>query len=116
MQQIRLKDLLKKGDLLDESNVTIYSFDYHLNQIEGVYDLSLEVSTLTYRSCIRFILTLQNAVEITLKGLTNAFNVQGFEIIDHKEDGWCNSMRYEINDFETSRIKLFCEKIGVDIV
>lgn len=54
-----------------------------------------------------------NVSNITMKVLSSSFEIWGFEIIDHKKDGWLKEMRYEMNDYESDCLHFFCESFEI---
>ena len=49
--------------------------------------------------------------DVTLRFPAIPIQLCGFEIRDHRADGWDADQRYEINDFEDSALHFFCREI-----
>ena len=52
--------------------------------------------------------------DVTLRFPAIPLQICGFEIRDHRADGWDADQRYEISDFEDGALHFFCRKIETE--
>ena len=84
---------------------------------------SIHIFTQTHQLNIRFVCTdsqkhqyaldFKNVHTIDIRSLSFPMIVSGFEIIDHKQDGWDSESRFEILDYEDNVIHFTCENVAV---
>ena len=41
---------------------------------------------------------------------SSEFVIEGFEVLDNRENGYSNDVRYRLNDFECGAIRFYFEK------
>lgn len=130
MNNLPIKLLLPNNPDIIENKICILDFTYLYNNICEVYDLTMTV--LFYKetafnvskneylnhlkqkeNTMQYKLKFSNISSFFIKPFSGLLFVDGFEINDHKEDGWASSIRYEICDFEESIIGFFCEQIDI---
>lgn len=77
-------------------------------------DNQLNLSWKIYFQYAIFRITFYNISRFSVRELSAPFDVHGFEIIDHSQDGWEKDSTYEIRDFEDARVNFFCEYFKMD--
>ena len=81
-----------------------------LKQAEDQLELRLQANceNITYE--IRF----YNVSCLHIGQLSMPAEIRGFELIDHRKDGWGRHAFYEIHDFEEDQIHFYCEAYGIE--
>ena len=51
---------------------------------------------------------------LSVASLSYPMQIWGFQIVDHKEDGWSAPERYEVRDFEDNLIHFFCRDVIIN--
>jgi len=77
-------------------------------------DNHLELSWKVYFDNVVFVIIFHNVSKFKIGEISIPFEIYGFEIIDHSQDGWEKDFTYEICDFEDGRVKFFCESFEID--
>lgn len=75
-----------------------------LKNVNNQLNLSCEI----YFQNTIFRITFYNISRFSVRELSAPFDVHGFEIIDHSQDGGEKNSTYEIRDFEDARVNFFC--------
>ena len=78
--------------------------------VEG-YQANLSMEFLLNKESFR--LLFYNVSSLKIREFSMPFQICGFEIIDNKDRGWDNSLRYTIHDFEEGMIEFFCEDFAL---
>lgn len=71
----------------------------------------LEVSCRIFLDNIITRIVFNNVSGLRIENFSPPLEVQGFEIINHSQDGYASDSRYEICDYENESINFFCENI-----
>lgn len=81
-----------------------------LKQTEEQLALRLQVSceNITYEICFF------NVSCLHIWQLSMPAEIHGFELIDHRKDGWGRHAFYEIHDFEEDLIHFYCEEYRIE--
>lgn len=77
-------------------------------------DKQLELSWKIYFENVIYRITFYNVSRFKVRELSSPLVVQGFEIIDHSQNGWEKDSKYEIRDFEDDSINFFCESLEIN--
>ena len=59
-------------------------------------------------------ITFYNVSRFRIGDVSTPLEIQGFEIINHSQNGWEKDSTYEIHDFEDDRVNFFCECFKID--
>lgn len=54
-----------------------------------------------------------NVTDVSFKNLGKCNQILGFEIVENNDRGWEECCRYQVNDYENSILRFYCEKIEV---
>lgn len=71
---------------------------------------------LTWRISVgnrRIKLFFHNISCFSMNSVSVPFEIDGFEVIDHLQDGWQKDSRYEVHDYEDGKVCFFCECIDL---
>ena len=60
-----------------------------------------------------FLISFYNVSRFRIGEISIPLAIQGFEIINHSQDGWEKDSTYEIRDFEDDYVHFFCESIKI---
>ncbi len=93
-------------------HIRIEEFHYYRDYINGYSNIDMAIAFYigeTKKACTTNLMWLrfQNVSRLSLAST----EVCGFEIINHKKDGWSQEERFEVSDFEDKRVFFLCEKI-----
>lgn len=93
-------------------HIRIEEFHYYKDYTTEYFNIDMAITfymSETKQSCTTDLMWIrfQNVSRLSLVST----EVCGFEIIDHKNDGWSLEERYEISDFEDKRVFFLCESI-----
>ena len=72
---------------------------------------------LSWKICVEnklFQMTFFNVSRFRISETSAPFEIHGFEIINHSQNGWEKDSTYEICDFEEDRISFFCKWFKLD--
>ena len=72
-------------------------------------DNKFELSWKLYFNNAIFRITFYNVSRLRMYNISVPFEVHGFEIINHSQNGWETDSKYEIRDFEDDSVNFFCE-------
>ena len=61
-----------------------------------------------------FNITFFNVSRFRIEEISAPFEIHGFEVISHTQNGWESDSAYEIRDFEDNLISFFCECFTLD--
>ncbi len=50
-----------------------------------------------------------NVTNIEISSMGSYIPISGFDIIDHKQDGWMPENRFQVYDYEDDSISFYCE-------
>lgn len=92
-----------QGKMIEISEMVLSNTD---NQLDMSWEIYFENAT--------YKITFYNVSRLRTENLSAPLQIQGFEIIDHSENGWETDSRYEIRDFENYSINFFCECFKVE--
>lgn len=128
---MKLKDIFNIQQDIDESNIIIKEFSYYLDEEIDLYNLEISFSLyvknpkqnndsdeyLEYisnsKNLINKKILFKNVSNFSIKNVYRDMQITGFEILNHKENGWQKEIKYEVKDYEGDKINLFCEEIIV---
>ena len=54
-----------------------------------------------------------NVTNLKINNIGKEIIIYGFDIIDHKNDGWLNENRYYVYDYESDSISFYCEDFNI---
>lgn len=92
-----------KGNKIEILEMNLKNID---NQLELFWKIYFENAIFT----IKF----YNISRFKVRELSAPLEIQGFEIINHSQNGWEKDFTYEIRDFEDDRVNFFCEYFKMD--
>ena len=92
-----------QGKMIEISEMILSSID---NQLDMTWKIYFETDT--------YKITFYNVSQLKTENLSSPLQIQGFEIINHAENGWETDSHYEIRDFENDSINFFCECLNVE--
>ena len=69
----------------------------------------LELSCRIFLDNIVTRIVFNNVSRLRIENFSPPLEVQGFEIINHSQDGYTSDSRYEICDYENDSLSFFCE-------
>lgn len=78
----------------------------HIFTREDRLDMSMTIRCSEGRRKFYF----KNVSSLAISSITCPIQIAGFQVCDHKEDGWYASERYEVLDYEDGRIHFFCSE------
>ena len=81
--------------------------DFRLHTASGAPVLTLSFCADGKAQTLRFL----SISDVTLRFPAIPMQICGFEIRDHRADGWDADQRYEISDFEDGALHFFCREI-----
>lgn len=84
--------------------------DFRLHTASGAPVLTLSFCADGKAQTLRFL----SISDVTLRFPAIPMQICGFEIRDHRADGWDADQRYEISDFEDGALHFFCREIETE--
>lgn len=84
--------------------------DFCLHTASGAPVLTLSFCADGKAQTLRFL----SISDVTLRFPAIPMQICGFEIRDHRADGWDADQRYEISDFEDGALHFFCREIETE--
>ena len=84
--------------------------DFQLRNENGTRVLTLSFCADGKARTLRFL----SVNDVTLRFSHSPMQICGFEIRDHRADGWDADQRYEISDFEDGALHFFCRDIETE--
>lgn len=91
----------------------IYEVEEKLNISNIIINLSLYNIINKKKELINLEIKFKNVTDFSLQNVSGIINISGFEILDHKEDGWSIENRYEVHDFENGDIHFMCQEFDI---
>ena len=95
---------MKKAEIFQGKKIEIS--EMILNEVDNKLVLSWKI-------CLEntvFGMVFSNVSRLRIGEVSAPIEIQGFEIIDHSQNGWDKDSLYEIRDFEDDRVSFFCER------
>lgn len=93
------------------------SISYSIEQDELLRNESIVVLGLRYNangSIYKLYIQFSNVTNMSIKNVGGMYNqLLGFEIMDKSKDGWEESQRFYINDYENGIISFSCARIEI---
>ena len=80
-----------------------------LSNVDNQLTMSWKI---VYKDAI-YRITFYNISRMSIDNFSIPLEVQGFEIIDHSQEGWETNSKYEIHDYEDGRVNFFCEHFEI---
>ncbi|HBL85214.1 MAG TPA: hypothetical protein DDZ99_10040 [Clostridiales bacterium] len=108
-KRILLSKFIDSNDHKDP-HIIINGINYFYDEDLLFFNLILSIKHGMCYYDIKFI----NTTEFSINSVNHYVHVLGFEIIDHKDDGYSIENRYEIYDYEDEIIKFYCQDILIN--
>lgn len=112
MKEILLSDLLSLP--IKNNKIQIFSFEYQSSSFErnGLLKIGAIVETISRQELLINII-VNSVQDFSIASLSGAMCIDGFEIIDHSDDGWIKDASIEVTDFEDGRIHFIAKNIRI---
>lgn len=95
-------------------DINIYKFIYEFEEVLNVSNITMNIGLINnQKELIDLEIKFQNVTTLSLKEVSGVIYISGFEIIDHKEDGWNVESRFEIHDFENDELHFMCQDFNI---
>ena len=78
-----------------------------LSSKENRLELTWKINVCDKRSTLLF----HNVSCFSINSVSVPFEIEGFEVIDHLQEGWQKDSRYEVHDYEDGKVRFFCERV-----
>ena len=110
MKEILLCDLLHLS--VKNNKICIISFNYCASSFEKTGNLKMEAIVETIAGEERLINLFADGVQnLSVDNVSGTMYIEGFEILDHSDDGWQKELILEVNDFEDGKIHFHAREI-----
>ena len=97
------KEIIEK---FEGKKVFVDGFSVNHNADDDKIMIKMHVRTRDNEAVISF----YNATQIEFRMDSSEFVIEGFEVLDNRENGYSNDVRYRLNDFECGAIRFYFEK------
>lgn len=114
---ISLSKYINKNSEIEPCDINIYKFIYEIEESLNISNIKINARfnniVNNKEELINLEIIFKNITNFSLKDVSGIIHISGFEIIDHKEDGWDTESRFEINDFENGDLHFICQDFNV---
>lgn len=114
---VRLSKYINKNVLIEPSSINIYKIVYEVEKELNISNLMLNIFFKSIvnqqEKLIDLEMKFKNVTNFSIQSSNGIINISGFEILDHKEDGWSSENRFEIHDFENNDIHFMCQEFEI---
>ncbi|MCI8361941.1 MAG: hypothetical protein HFJ41_02110 [Clostridia bacterium] len=114
---VNLSKYINKNLVTEPCSVNIYKIIYEVEKGQNISNITINTFFKNIvddkEELIDLEIKFKNVTNFSLQDSSRIIIISGFEIIDHKEDGWTLENRFEINDFENGNIHFMCQEFKV---
>lgn len=111
---VSLLEYINKNIKIEPCCINIYICLYEVEEVLNISNITMEARlnniTNNQEELINLRIEFKNVKSFFLQDVSGIIRISGFEIIDHKEDGWSPENRFEIHDFENGDIHFTCQE------
>lgn len=112
MKKVLLSDISNLP--INNNKIQMLSFEYQSSSFEknGLLKIGATVETISGQELLINII-VNGVQDFSVVRLSGPVSIDGFEIIDHSDDGWIKDACIEVTDFEDGKIHFIAKNIRI---